>query len=136
MSNFMWNEEMNVGVREMDDEHRALIGLLNQLHEGIVSNADNKALVNIFSRLIQATKVHLAHEERLLAKTNFPDIDDHHREHDALIAKGLMLQARFMSGSTAPFTMETFQQVREWLQAHILNEDKKYKEHLNVNGIF
>lgn len=136
MSKLAWSDEMSVGVRELDDEHKTIVDLLNQLHDGILAGNESKALVGIFTTLILETKKHLAHEERLLAQTNFPNIQEHHKAHDAVLCKGLILQARFMSGSTEPFTMEAFHQARSWLETHILDLDKEYEEHLNAHGIF
>jgi hemerythrin-like metal-binding protein len=130
-----WKDEMNVGVRELDDDHRRIIELLNQLYDGVLAGKSTKELVNIFSSLMQETKFHLAHEERLLAKCNFPETAEHHKQHDIMLTKGLKLQARFMSGSTEPFTMEAVDQTREWLEKHILESDSVYSPFLKAHGI-
>jgi hemerythrin-like metal-binding protein len=113
-----------------------MFALINRLHEGVLAGTDSSTLVGIFTQLIQETKAHLEHEERLLAKTDFPGIAEHHKGHDAIIGKGLMLQARFMSGSKEPFTMKTVDQIREWLGDHVVESDRLYAEHLNAHGIF
>jgi len=130
-----WKEEMNVGVRELDDDHRRIIEFLNQLYDGVLAGKSTKELVCIFGLLVNETKSHLVHEERLLAKCSYPETAEHHKQHDLILAKGLKLQARFMSGSTEPFTMEAVDQARGWLENHILESDKCYAPYLNAHGI-
>jgi len=130
-----WKDEMNIGVRELDDEHRRIIELLNQLYDGVLAGKSTKDLVNVFSSLVQETKSHLAHEEQLLAKCDYPETAEHHKQHDILLTRGLKLQARFMSGSTEPFTMEAVEQARDWLEQHILESDRSYAPYLNAHGI-
>lgn len=130
-----WNEELSVGVQAMDADHKNLVGILNELHEGIVSGADRKALGFVMERLILCTKDHLAREERLLAQAGYPDADDHHKVHDLVIGKVLIAQANFRMGSTAVLTEEVMLFLKDWISDHILGSDKDYGPFLNSKGI-
>jgi hemerythrin-like metal-binding protein len=132
----VWKDEMSVGVKALDAEHRNILEMMNQLHDDVLAGAENKMLVSILTELIKKTKAHLDHEETMLAKTGYPGNSEHHKAHDAIIAKGLMLQARFMSGSEEPFTMAEVNLLHEWLGSHLCESDKLYAQHLNAHGIF
>lgn len=130
-----WNDEMSVGVKELDDDHKEIVDLLNRLHEGVEAGIGNSEVVNIFSKLVEATKRHLHHEEQILAKAGFPHLAQHLKEHDAILGKGLMLQARFMSGSTQPFTLAEVDLACRWLQTHLIESDKHYAQYLKSQGL-
>jgi len=130
-----WNEGMSVGVKAMDDDHKKLFEILNELNVGIVAGEDRKVLGFVLERLIQHTKDHLAREERLLAQAGFPDAEDHHKEHDLLIGKALIAQANFRMGSSAMLSAEVMLFLNDWLSSHILGSDKDYGPFLNSKGI-
>ena len=39
---FHWNSSQDVGVREMNEEHKKMIGLMNQLHEYYLAKAPHE----------------------------------------------------------------------------------------------
>jgi hemerythrin len=93
-----WDEKMSVGVKAMDDDHKALVGLLNEMSEALDSEQERKVLGAVLERMIQYTKDHLAREERLLAEHGYPDCTEHHKGHDLMIATALQAQASFRVG--------------------------------------
>lgn len=93
-----WDESMSVGVKEMDDDHKQLIALLNELNESFETHQERQALGAVLEKVIQYTRQHLAREEKLLAKCQYPMCDEHHKEHDQLIHKALNAQAHFRCG--------------------------------------
>jgi len=132
-----WNEEMSVGVQSMDDDHKKLIDLLNEMHEGLAAGLDREALGAIIERLIEYTRIHLRNEERLLADADYPapNSSEHHKEHDQMIATALKAQANFRCGSNEMLTIEMLTFLQNWLNAHIMGTDKLYGPYLNSRGI-
>ena len=81
MTLMTWNDEMSVGVKELDDDHKQLIGMLNMAQETLSSARSREALEEVLDRLVEVTKVHFAHEETLFDRTGFPGAEAHRREH-------------------------------------------------------
>jgi hemerythrin-like metal-binding protein len=131
-----WEAEMSIGVLEMDDEHRKLIAMINGIGDGVASGQGRDELGGQVDRLVEFTKKHLAHEERLLAEAGYAESDVHHREHDQMIAKTLSLQAAFRWGSVDLIRPDLTNFVCDWLASHIQGSDKAYGAFLNSKGIF
>jgi hemerythrin len=131
-----WDDKMSVGVKAMDNDHKKLVGMLNELHQGVLSGDDQKTLGAVVERLIQYTKDHLAREEKLLAKYGFPDCHEHHQQHDQMIAKVLIAQANFRCGKADFLTAELMEFLKDWLTSHILESDKEYGPFMNQHGVF
>jgi len=130
-----WTEEMSVKVKVLDDDHKALIGILNDLSDGIEANRSRVVLEDVIERLANYTRIHLAREERMFDQTGYIGGPAHKAEH-ALLAKRLMnLQARFECGQSRELGLETLTFLKSWLTEHILGSDQRYGFHLNSNGI-
>jgi len=132
----VWTDGMSVGVKAMDDDHRKLLDLVNELSDGMVSGNDRAALGEVLERLIQHTKEHLAREERLFAQVDYPQSKSHYVGHDLMIAKALGAQAAFRCGSTSVPSEEIMAFLQEWLAHHTEGLDKDYGPYLNKHGIY
>lgn len=134
MSLIAWNESLSVGVREIDEQHRKLVQLINGLHDHMVAGDAREIMGKVLERVIQYTAFHFETEEKLMQLHAFGGGAAHVREHKALVAKALDLQSKFTHGQTA-ITMETMTFLRDWLQHHILESDKMLGKFLSVQGV-
>jgi hemerythrin len=130
-----WNEKMSVGVSIIDDEHKNLLGMLNELYNAMVSKQSDEALGKVLDGLIAYTVYHFKHEEALFARTRYPAAAEHEKEHADLTKQVLDVQKQYREGASATLSTEVLNFLRKWLLAHILRSDKKYGLHLNANGI-
>ena len=130
-----WSEEMSVGVKEMDDDHKKLISILNEIHERVAAGQDKQALSGLVDQMMAGTKAHFAQEEQLLAKSGYPDVTAHYEEHDQMIAKALSACAGFRWGSTSMLSEDLLAYPRDWLIEHIQSTDKSYGAYLSAKGI-
>lgn len=130
-----WTEEMSVGVKALDEDHKGMIRLMNELNDGIIAGHRRAALESVIEGLLKYTKVHFANEERLFAQTGFPGGAAHKAEHGLLARRVMNLQSRFESGQSLELSMETMNFLKEWLTNHIIGLDQKYGPYLNSKGI-
>ncbi len=61
-----WPESMSVGVPQLDADHKAIIRLINRLHEGLRSGSEAAALDQIFDNLVAYIEWHFAREEEIM----------------------------------------------------------------------
>lgn len=134
MSFFIWEAQYSVNVWEMDEQHKKLVNMLNDLFEAMLSGKGRETLGKVLSGLISYTRIHFAAEEELMKKHGFPEYPVHKKEHDALTQKVLDLDKRFRT-STVSITVETGNFLKDWLTNHILHSDRKYGQYLNAKGI-
>jgi hemerythrin len=130
-----WTESMSVGVKIIDEDHKKLVGMVNQLHDGIMNGHRAEALGKVLDQLVSYTKIHFDREEAMFAKTRYPAAAAHKTEHDKLIKTALDLQARYKGGASSMLSLETMTFLKAWLAHHIQGADKSYSTHLNTHGI-
>ena len=131
----VWTEKLSVGVGVLDDDHKRLVGMVNELYDAMQAGHGRESLGPILDRLVQYTKVHFAREEKFFAQTSYAASEAHKGEHEALTRQVIAVQQKFHSGATATLSLDVMQFLKNWLVNHIQGSDQKYRPHLNANGI-
>ncbi len=127
-----WTEDYRTGVPEMDAEHRELVRLVNETYAALVSGAAGERLDEILAELLRYAETHLAHEEALLHARRYPGFERHKAIHDRLKEQAAQLHARWSAGGPGRTLVaaELLSFLQEWLDGHILHEDRKYGAYL------
>jgi hemerythrin len=123
--NIEWKPEYSIGVPELDEDHKNLIGLLNQVIAAI-SSPDKKALLTqTLNAALVYTKSHFQREEEFLSKGGYPGLEEHKASHQALVQDIVRFRLGLLSGD-AMSVVELHKFFSNWLISHIRSEDKKY----------
>lgn len=130
-----WNDSLVLGITSIDQQHRKLVEMINDLYDGFQSGRGREAMARVFGGLIEYTANHFAHEESIFDRTGYPQTDAHKREHQALVKKVLDLKAKFEDGDQNIFTQDLMLFLKNWLVNHIMGTDKKYVPHLKASGV-
>ena len=134
MAFFEWKEEYSVNIKEIDQQHRKLVALLNDLYEALKRGEGKEALGTILSGLLAYTKTHFAAEERLMKTHDYPDYPLHKEKHERMTTRVLEYVSKFEAGKIrSPIEISTF--IKDWLQKHILQTDMNYSAYLNSKGV-
>jgi hemerythrin len=130
-----WADELSVGIEEIDVQHKLLVGLVNRLYdETIVHQADAATLDEILNELVEYTIIHFAVEESLFRIFDYPATEIHTRHHNELKGQVLELQQKVKRGEVK-VNIELLVFLKNWLQHHILEEDKLYGPFLIQQGV-
>ena len=130
-----WTEKLSVGVEVLDDDHKKLVGMVNELHDKMKAGHGKEALGKVLDELVNYTKFHFEREERLFAKTGYPAAFAHKQQHDDLTKQVLDVQTKYKGGAVATLSLDVMDFLRNWLVNHIQGSDQKYGPHLNAQGI-
>jgi len=122
---FPWSDNYKVGVEEIDEQHKELVRLLNNLHQAIHEHHGNETSRKILNELAEYTRVHFSLEESLMRISSYPDFESHKKIHEALIQQVQELQAKLDSG-TVKITFELLHFLKNWLTHHIIESDKAF----------
>ncbi|MCP3850939.1 MAG: hemerythrin family protein [Gammaproteobacteria bacterium] len=126
MSKFIeWSEELSVGIEEIDEQHKVLVGLINRMHVAIEEKHGSDVVISILSELADYTKIHFAVEESLMSILEYPGYQEHKDIHDELLEHVVELQKKVVSGKLS-ISFELMHFLKSWLSKHILEEDMKY----------
>jgi hemerythrin len=130
-----WSERMSVGVATLDEDHKKLVSLLNELFDGVQAGQGQEAVGKILDRLIAYTVEHFKREEQFFQQTCYPDAAAHRVEHGNLCKQVLDIQQKYKTGVTATLSLEVMNFLKTWLINHIQGSDKKYGPFLNSKGL-
>jgi methyl-accepting chemotaxis protein len=129
-----WNNNLSVNIKQIDDQHIKLVGLINELHKAMKLKRSNSTMGSILDRLADYTVTHFATEEKLFAKYGYPEEKAHVELHRKLVAQVVDIQKKFKSGD-AMISMELMSFLKDWLVKHIQGTDKKYSSFLRGHGV-
>lgn len=134
MAFIKWTESLSVKIDEIDNQHKVLIGLINDFYENI-RNQKSKVLVEeLIVKMREYTMMHFDFEEEMLKKYNYPDLVDHHAEHELFVNKVTELENK-LKNNTFVLSFEVTGFLRDWLKKHILETDMQYAAYLQSKGI-
>lgn len=121
-----WSDQYSVNNREIDEHHRHLFSLVNELHVAILARKGRAEAEMALEWLVAHSQEHFAAEERLMQAGGYPRCQAHKEEHDRLLRQLGELERKFrQSRSGVAPDMLAFL-VRDWLAGHILGMDKEY----------
>lgn len=120
-----WTPALATGLDTVDEEHRGLFDLVNELHEIQQVDLRPESAVWILGRLKAYALNHFLHEEALMERIAFPEAEAHRELHRSFIQRVLDLEERVEQGDRylVPFILDF---LKDWLVAHISEQDMRY----------
>lgn len=132
---FIWREEFNVHVAEMDTHHKKIIEIVNGILEIIRSRKTGVSLKRAFASLLTYTRYHFSQEEALLERYAYPELQAHQILHGQLIQQINSFKDEILEKEEVnEISFKTF--IEGWLVNHILTVDRQYAQFLNARGVF
>jgi hemerythrin-like metal-binding protein len=119
------------GVDEMDQQHRRLVELINQLHEAMKSGKGAEQSQVILKSLVDYTNSHFSREEAMLRRHNWPGLTRHLTLHQDLLRQLNQFITAFNKTQRVS-SIELSDFLRDWLYKHIQQEDLQYGKDLKA----
>jgi len=129
MTLIAWDDKYSVGVKEIDDEHKELVALLNHIYDAMLAGQPREALGGLLDELIEHTKSHFANEERLMEERRYHEYRQHKEEHEKLADEAIAIKKNIDKGA-GMVTLQIVDYLKKWLVDHILSADHKFGEYL------
>ncbi|MCI5222469.1 MAG: bacteriohemerythrin [Candidatus Electrothrix sp. AR4] len=134
MSLIKWDDSLSVNVAEIDQEHKKLVLMINELTDAMKAGKGKDVLGKILDGLVAYTASHFQKEEKYFKELNYPYMVEHKNEHVAFVKKVLEFKEEFDQGR-ATVSVSILQFLSKWLQTHIKGADMKYSKFFNENGV-
>lgn len=129
-----WSNVFSVNIRSIDDQHKELFRMINDLYAVWKGNKPKDVVGSILNGLIDYTANHFKYEENLFAQHGYPETSNHMSAHKSLVSQVLDTKEKFETGKLT-INMEVMNFLKNWLNNHILRVDKKYSTFLNGKGV-
>ena len=126
MEYIVWKDSFNIGVKEMDEQHKLLVSNINELYNAINTGNSESVVKPTLIKLTDYIKVHFAAEENLLKMHNYPMIESQIAQHAHYISEIAFMESSLMNKKQTAQNMLLF--LKDWFIHHITTEDLKYIE--------
>jgi len=124
-----WKNEFSVGIKELDNQHKKIIKILNHMFTLHGKEKNEKKKKKILGNLLEYIKEHFRTEEEYMLKHHYSGYDKQKQEHNQFIDRLCEFQKEYLKGHRLAM-VNLFNFVWDWFSQHILKEDKKYSPFL------
>ncbi len=129
-----WEERYEVKIKQIDDEHKKFLDVVNELITAMKEGKGKEIIESTIEKLVDYTKFHFSSEEKVFARYNLPTLDEHKKKHQDLIDKVVALQEQAKSKSFL-ISINVLDTLKSWLFDHIIGTDKKDAAYLHEKGL-
>ncbi len=129
-----WSDDFATTVHCVDEQHKKLVSMVNDLHKAMTTGKGNEALAGILTGLKEYVIQHFGDEEKLQQQAGYPGFLHHKKIHTQFVAKLVDLENNFKEGRVG-ISMELMDFLKDWLLQHIMGTDQKYVPYLKAKGI-
>jgi len=134
MNNIKWNYDLSVNIVTIDDQHKTLVDLTNEVSQALEKDLDSQFTTKILSSLNSYVDYHFNTEEYYFELFGYPDRVGHIREHDSFREKIDKFQQSYSQCSNTDMK-EIFSFLSNWIFSHIEKTDKKYSDFFIERGL-
>lgn len=129
-----WKESYSVGIDSIDQQHKKLLNLINQLQTAVDYSTGEQFEREALDELVDYTKTHFTYEEGLMKDNDYPDYEPHKAMHAKMIKKVEEVLSEYeQDHDTAMHNAAEF--LKDWLINHINGTDKEYSSYLIAKGV-
>ena len=129
-----WKDEYSVGLDSIDQQHKKLLSLINQLQTAVDYSTGEEFEREALDELVDYTKTHFTYEEGLMKDNGYPDFEPHKAKHDEMINEVEAVLAEYEEDHD--LAMEHGSEfLKTWLINHINGTDKEYSSFLIDKGV-
>ncbi len=122
-----WTPQMSVGEEGLDEDHRFLIALNNQLAPA-ARICNRRGVESVLDELVNYTIEHFQREEAYMQETDYSAMPTHMLQHAAFTETILDIRWQYLHGLRPYINGDVLRFLRDWLSKHIVVEDKKYAQ--------
>jgi hemerythrin-like metal-binding protein len=134
MALITWSSKYSVGVEALDNQHKALMKALNDLHAAAMMGKAKEAAGPLIRQIISVANEHFAAEVKLMQAFKFPGLAAHRTKHAELAAQFRELVARHEKGDTTVYTQMLYF-MRDWQTSHMQTDDREYAAWIDSHQI-
>jgi len=132
---FVYDDNWTVKVESLDEEHAEIFNKINILYKNIKEGEPRKVILETIIKLTNYTKQHFAREETLMKQVGSLELKKQKLMHTELLKKLDNIIKDLRTDKEIDY-ISVLIFAKDWLQNHILEEDKKYSNDMNEGGVY
>ena len=124
-----WVPALSVGNTQIDQEHKVLIAIVNDLYAAINAGSGQAAVGKAMTAMIDYTNTHFSHEEALMQQYRYVDFEKHRKQHEGFVSRLNSLKDAYESNSPEAGS-QLLNLLGNWWTTHITVYDRKLADTL------
>lgn len=129
-----WKDEYSVGIDSIDQQHKKLLSLINQLQTAVDYSTGEQFEQEALDELVEYTKTHFTYEEGLMRDNDYPEFEPHKLQHDKMIEEVEKVLSEYEQDHDKAMS-DAAEYLKDWLVNHINGTDKEYSDYLIERGV-
>ena len=128
---YQWSDEYTLGIDEIDQQHRRLIEIADQIYQIMHDQwriDKYNQILEVLGELKEYTVYHFKSEEEYMAKIGYKKRFSHAMEHSAFVEKLNGLDLRDLDEKQDKYLLELLGFITDWVVNHIMTTDKLYTQ--------
>ncbi len=123
---FKWTADLTVGVDTMDEQHKELFKLINELHDCLTAECEKSETFKAIEFLENYINDHFKMEQAYMEKHSYPAISEHLAQHTSFITDLKEFRKQLEAGlEPVHFSKIITNWLVYWWRHHISNTDKQ-----------
>ncbi len=125
MSAIVWTDDLELGLPQIDEQHRQIIDRYNELAAAYRRRETDGELARRLGVLLEITAAHFTTEEALMEELGYDGLEEHREEHQDLLQRVGRFQSVLAEGRQT-ITLPVLQYIQHWLLGHIRGADCEF----------
>lgn len=121
-----WDESISVGVPQLDEDHKRLIGLLCYMDDHQDEHVESESISLTMEQIREFASSHFRREEEYMQSIGFPEYDAHKKAHKKFKEKTASLCVDVMNHHQET-PQDIYRFLHDWVTNHILGTDKQIR---------
>lgn len=134
MVKLKWDNSYSVNNKQIDDQHKALFQLVNDLDQSIEEKKEEQVIGKILNDLASYFFTHFRTEEGILEEYGYPELDRHRKEHLGFTKKMMSYRHDFKEGDFSR-AKGMVKYLSNWVVHHTKGIDMKYASFFTAKGL-
>ena len=119
-----WRDSYALGIDEVDEDHRALVKLINDLHAALNAGAGEADIVRFLCEVHARIASHFVAEERIMRESAYAGYEAHKADHDRLLEEIRGIIENYAEAYTlAPDLLGI--NLEDWFMVHFRTHDAR-----------
>ncbi len=129
-----WKDEYNLGIKQIDEQHKNLVSVMNNLYEIINEEFGLDGTKKIFEELKKYSEQHFSLEEKYFDEFGFKNAE-HHKQHHRFFREKIIELSEEGRLEQIPACFSLIDFLEDWFLNHVTNEDREYVSLFKEHGI-
>lgn len=119
-----WKPEYSVGIASMDDEHREMIDMINDVYAKLGTSPDPDEIEECLENIYGAISLHFALEERIMREHYYVEYAEHKEDHEDLLDEIRDLMDEFVADQESGAHLLE-KRLSDWFARHFASFDAR-----------